>query len=109
VPAGIIAYKFMANMCYTVGWIAEFLLAGIPFLLEPVLYDPAGADPRSPEFALRKPALVRDTIEEFSKPVYQVDVLKVEFPVIMAHVGAVYSRDEALEAFRAVDRVARCP
>ena len=72
--------------------------AGIPFLLEPVVYDPAGADPRGAEFARRKPALVRDTIEEFSKPVYQVDVLKVEFPVIMAHVGAVYSRDEALEA-----------
>lgn len=83
--------------------------AGIPFLLEPVVYDPAGADPRGAEFARRKPALVRDTIEEFSKPVYQVDVLKVEFPVIMAHVGAVYSRDEVLEAFRAVDRVARCP
>jgi tagatose 1,6-diphosphate aldolase len=83
--------------------------AGIPFLLEPVVYDPAGADPRSAEFAARKPVLVRDTIEEFSKPVYQVDVLKVEFPVIMAHVGTVYDRAAAIDAFRAVDQVARCP
>lgn len=83
--------------------------AGIPFLLEPVVYDPSGADLRGPHFAARKPAMVRDTIEEFSRPDYKVDVLKVEFPVIMAHVGTVYSRDQALDAFRAVDRVARCP
>jgi tagatose 1,6-diphosphate aldolase len=38
-----------------------------------------------------------------------VDVHKVEFPIIMAHVGTVYSREEALAAFRAVDEVARCP
>jgi tagatose 1,6-diphosphate aldolase len=83
--------------------------AGLPFLLEPVVYDPAGADPRGPDFARRKPALVRETMQEFSKPVYQVDVLKVEFPVITAHLGTVYSREEALDAFRAVDEVARCP
>jgi len=83
--------------------------AGIPFLLEPVVYDPAGADPRSPEFARRKPALVRETMLEFSKPCYRVDVLKVEFPIITAHVGTVYSREEALDAFRAIDEVAGCP
>jgi tagatose 1,6-diphosphate aldolase len=83
--------------------------AGIPFLLEPVVYCPTGADPRGADFARRKPALVRDTIEEFSRPVYQIDVLKVEFPVMMAHVGTVYSREAACDAFRAVDAVARCP
>jgi tagatose 1,6-diphosphate aldolase len=83
--------------------------AGVPFLLEPVVYDRAGGDPRGPDFARRKPALVRDTIEEFSKPEYNVDVLKVEFPVIAAHIGSVYTRAEALDCFRAVDAVAGCP
>jgi tagatose 1,6-diphosphate aldolase len=83
--------------------------AEIPFLLEPVVYDPAGGDLRGPEFARRKPALVRDTIKEFSRPVYKVDVLKVEFPVILPHVGSVYTRDQALDAFRAIDEVAGCP
>ena len=62
--------------------------AAVPFLLEPVVYDPAGADPRGLEFARRKPALVRATMEEFSSPRYRVDVLKVEFPVQTAHLGA---------------------
>jgi tagatose 1,6-diphosphate aldolase len=83
--------------------------AGIPFLLEPVVYDSAGADVRGPDFGRRKPALVRDTIEEFSKPIYKVDVLKVEFPVSPGNIGKLYSREEALDAFRAVDAVARCP
>jgi len=89
------------------GW--ECDAAGVPFLLEPVVYDPAGADPKGVEFARRKPRLVRETIEEFSKPVYRVDVLKVEFPVTLAHIGTAYSREEALGAFRALDDVARCP
>jgi len=83
--------------------------AGVPFLLEPVVYDPAGADPRSLEFNRRKPALVRNTIEEFSKPVYRVDVLKVEFPAMTAHIGSAYTREEALDCFRAADAAARCP
>jgi len=81
----------------------------VPFLLEPVVYDPAGADPRGLDFARRKPALVRATIEEFSKPVYKVDVLKVEFPVMTACVGSAYTRAEALDCFRAIDAVAGCP
>jgi tagatose 1,6-diphosphate aldolase len=83
--------------------------AGLPFLLEPVVYDPAGSDPRGIDFARRKPALVRATIEEFSRPVYKVDVLKVEFPVIAAQIGSAYSREEALNFFREVDAVAACP
>lgn len=39
--------------------------AGMPFLLEPVVYDPAGADPRSPEFAAAKPGLVSRTMRDF--------------------------------------------
>lgn len=83
--------------------------AGVPFLLEPVVYDTAGADPRGLDFARRKPGLVRATMEEFSSPRYRVDVLKVEFPVMPAHLGAAYSRAEALDAYRAIDAVARCP
>jgi tagatose 1,6-diphosphate aldolase len=88
---------------------AECANAGLPFLLEPVVYDPLGSDPRSPEFAARKPALVRDTVEEFSRPVYQVDLLKIEFPAAPAHVGSAYTRAQALDAFRELDRAARCP
>jgi tagatose 1,6-diphosphate aldolase len=83
---------------------AECASAGLPFLLEPVVYHPEGLP-----FADRKPDLVRDTVAEFSRPVYQVDVLKIEFPATPAHIGSAYSRAQALDAFRALDEVARCP
>jgi len=53
----------------------------VPFFLESVGYSPAGGDERSPEFAKAKPEIVKRTMEEFSKPQYKVDVLKVEVPV----------------------------
>jgi tagatose 1,6-diphosphate aldolase len=89
----------------------------VPFFLEPVVYDASGLDPRSLEFARQKPRWVIETIAEFSKCVYKVDVLKVEFPVIAAYVegAAVYSgeraygMEEALEHFRAADAAARLP
>jgi tagatose 1,6-diphosphate aldolase len=91
--------------------------ANMPFLLEPVVYDPAGSPPRSLEFAKRKPDLVVRTMEEFSKPVYKVDILKVEYPVIAAFVESspVYkgekaqSHKEALDWFRAADSAAGRP
>jgi tagatose 1,6-diphosphate aldolase len=70
----------------------------MPFLLEPVTYD---AKP------LRKPELVVRTMEEFSKPVYKVDVLKVEFPVVAG--APEWTRAEALEWYRAAGRAARIP
>jgi tagatose 1,6-diphosphate aldolase len=89
----------------------------VPFFLEPLVYDANGLDPRSPEFARQKPHWVIDTIAEFSKSVYQVDVLKVEFPVITAYVEGsavykgqrVYTVEEALEYFRAADAAAQLP
>jgi tagatose 1,6-diphosphate aldolase len=89
----------------------------VPFFLEPVVYDAGGLDPRSLEFARKKPRWVIETIAEFSKPDYKVDVLKVEFPVIAAFVegSAVYSGEraygmqEALEHFQAADAAARLP
>lgn len=91
--------------------------AGVPFLLEPVVYDPSGADPRGAEFAKRKPGLVVRTMREFSKPRYRVDVLKVEFPVNVSRVAsngasgveAVHSREEALDWYRQADAAAGCP
>ncbi|MBV9677914.1 MAG: tagatose 1,6-diphosphate aldolase [Acidobacteriaceae bacterium] len=90
---------------------------GLPFFLEPVVYDPNGLDQHSLEFAKRKPQWVVDTVREFSKDVYKVDILKVEFPVIAAYVEGcavytgqrAYTLDEALEWFRAADAAARRP
>jgi tagatose 1,6-diphosphate aldolase len=67
----------------------------MPFLLEPVTYD---CEPR------RKPELIVQTMEEFAKPVYKVDVLKVEFPVVAG--APEWTRAEAIEWFRAADRAA---
>ncbi|MBV8817479.1 MAG: tagatose 1,6-diphosphate aldolase, partial [Acidobacteriaceae bacterium] len=39
--------------------------AGLPFFLEPVGYEPAGLDPRGPEFARLKPEIVIRSMREF--------------------------------------------
>jgi tagatose 1,6-diphosphate aldolase len=70
----------------------------MPFLLEPVTYDVT---------PLTKPGLVIRTMEEFSKPVYNVDVLKVEFPVSAG--APEWSHPEALEWYRAADQAAAVP
>lgn len=87
---------------------AECMHYEIPFFLEFVGYDPAGGDEKGPEYARLKPEIVRRSMEEFSKPQYHVDVLKVEIPVNAEFVEGssvfkgqkVYSRAEALEHFR---------
>lgn len=89
----------------------------MPFFLEPVGYDAGGLDPRSSEFARRKPEIVIRSMEEFSKEIYAVDVLKVEFPVNISFVEGsgvnggewVYSREQALEYYRQADAAARVP
>ena len=70
----------------------------MPFLLEPVTYDTT---------PLRKPDLVVRTMEEFSKPVYKVDVLKVEFPVVAG--ASEWTRPEALAWYRTADQAASVP
>jgi tagatose 1,6-diphosphate aldolase len=70
----------------------------MPFLLEPVTYD---VDAR------RKPEAVVRTIEEFSNPVYGVDVLKIEFPVVAG--AREWSHAEALAWYRAADQAAGLP
>ena len=79
----------------------------VPFFLEIIPYQD-GLDEKSPQFARCKPAILASAMQEFSKPHYWVDVLKVGVPVTMAYVegssassGAfVHTRAEALDLFR---------
>jgi len=80
----------------------------IPFFLEFVGYDPEGGDEKGLEYAKRKPKVVIGSMEEFCKPQYGVDVLKVEVPVNMKFVEGVqafkgtaaYNRQQAMDLFR---------
>jgi tagatose 1,6-diphosphate aldolase len=74
----------------------------IPFFLEFVGYED-GADEKAFDYAKKKPEIVIESMREFTKDHYGVDVLKVEVPVNMKFVeGAkcfagqkAYSRKEA--------------
>jgi tagatose 1,6-diphosphate aldolase len=89
----------------------------IPFFLEFVGYDPKGGDEKGLEFAKIKPEVVKRSMEEFSKPQYFVDVLKVEIPINAEYVEGssvykgqkAYTRAEALQHFRESAGVARKP
>jgi len=89
----------------------------IPFFLEFVGYDPKGGDEKGLEYAKQKPEIVRKSMEEFSKPQYKVDVLKVEVPINAEYVEGsgvykgqkAYSREEALKHFRESAAVAAKP
>jgi len=78
----------------------------VPFFLECICYE-EGVDEKGLEFARKKPEAVMDYMQEFSKPQYGVDVLKVEVPVNMAFVKgtkackgeSAYTREEAKEWF----------
>ena len=87
---------------------AECVANDIPFFLEFVGYDPKGGDEKGLEYAKRKPEIVTKSVQEFSKPQYYVDVLKVEVPINAEFVEGcsvykgqkAYSRAEALDHFR---------
>lgn len=89
----------------------------IPFFLEFVGYDPKGGDEKGFEFAKIKPEVVLKSMEEFGKPQYKVDVLKVEVPVNAEFVEgssvfkgqSAYSRKEALDYYRKAAQVAEKP
>jgi tagatose 1,6-diphosphate aldolase len=95
----------------------ECAAADVPFFLEVIAYDEAAGDAKSLEFARAKPRLVRAYMEEFSKPQYGVDILKVEVPVNLAFVEGTkafagqkaYSRSEAMGHFRDAAGAARKP
>jgi tagatose 1,6-diphosphate aldolase len=87
---------------------AECAAVDAPFFLEPLAYDDNIGDEKGFEFAKVKPKYVTRYMEEFSKPRYGVDVLKVEVPVNMKFVQgtrafsgqAAYTHQEAMELFR---------
>ncbi len=89
----------------------------IPFFLEFVGYDPKGGDEKGLEYAKAKPDIVKRSMEEFSKPQYMVDVLKVEVPINAEFVEGsavykgqkAYTREEALKHFREAAAIAAKP
>ena len=87
----------------------------IPFYLELLSYDANNADNGSKEFAKVKPHKVMEMMKEFSKPRYQVDVLKVEVPVNMKYVEGfaegevVYTKEEAAKYFKEQSEATNLP
>ena len=96
---------------------AECETLEIPFFLEFVGYDPKGGDEKGLEYAKIKPEIVRRSMEEFSKPQYMVDILKVEVPINADYVEGssvfkgqkAYTREDALKHFREAAAVAGKP
>jgi len=94
----------------------ECTASDVPFFLELVGYE-EGGDEKGIGFARKKPEVVARGMEEFSKPQYGVDVLKVEVPVNMAFVAgtkackgdAAYTCDQAKEHFRHAAAAAKKP
>ena len=94
----------------------ECKAADVPFFLEFVGYE-EGGDEKGFEYAKKKPQIVTASMEEFSKPQYGVDVLKVEVPVNMTYVTgskafkgfSAYSREEAKDHFRRAAAAAKKP
>lgn len=87
----------------------------MPFYLELLSYDANNADNGSKEFAKVKPHKVIEMMKEFSKPRYQVDVLKVEVPVNMKYVEGfaegevVYTKEEAAKYFKEQSEATNLP
>ena len=79
----------------------------IPFFLEIIGYE-EGLDEKGLEYAKKKPEIVMAYMREFSKPKYNVDVLKLEVPINMKFVEGTksfkgekaYTKAEAQELFR---------
>ncbi|SQF05001.1 tagatose 1,6-diphosphate aldolase [Streptococcus equi subsp. zooepidemicus] len=87
----------------------------IPFFLELLTYDEAITDNQSVAFAKLKAHKVNEAMKVFSAERFGVDVLKVEVPVNMAYVEgfaegeAVYSKEEAMQAFRDQEAASHLP
>lgn len=97
---------------------AECSYNDIPFFLEFLGYGKDGGDWKNdPELARQKPDIVRRSIEEFSRDIYNVNVLKIEIPVNLKFVRGtnafqgeeVYDRAEALRHFANSARAANHP
>jgi tagatose 1,6-diphosphate aldolase len=88
----------------------------VPFFLEFVGYQ-EGADEKGLDYAKKKPHIVTESMREFTKDRYGVDVLKVEVPVNMKFVEGVkcfagqkaYSKKDAIDLFHQAANVATKP
>jgi tagatose 1,6-diphosphate aldolase len=88
----------------------------IPFFLEFVGYE-EGADEKGFEYAKKKPEIVTESMREFTKDRYGVDVLKVEVPVNMKFVEGskvfagqkAYNKKEAADLFLKAAKAATKP
>jgi tagatose 1,6-diphosphate aldolase len=85
----------------------ECVANDVPFFLEIIGYE-EGMDEKGLEFAKKKPEIVMAYMREFSKPRYNVDVLKLEVPINMKFVEGTrsfkgekaYTKAQAMEFFR---------
>jgi tagatose 1,6-diphosphate aldolase len=88
----------------------------IAFFLEFVGYE-EGADEKGLDFATKKPRIVTESMREFTKDRYGVDVMKVEVPINMKFVEGTktfggqkaYSKQDAMDHFRRSAEVATRP
>ena len=88
----------------------------VPYFLEFVGYD-EGTDEKGLDYAKKKPHIVTESMREFTKDRYGVDVLKVEVPVNMKFVEGTksfagqkaYSKKEAIDLFHTAANVATKP
>jgi tagatose 1,6-diphosphate aldolase len=88
----------------------------IPFFLEFVGYE-EGVDEKGFDYAKKKPQVVTESMREFTKDRYGVDVMKVEVPVNMKFVEGsksyagqkAYSKKEAIDFFHQAAKVATKP
>lgn len=89
----------------------------IPFFLEPLAYKET-YDMQGFAFACLKPQYVYAIMEEFSKPYYGVDILKVEVPINSAYLAGsrayqggeiAYDHQTALEHLKATASAAKKP
>lgn len=83
----------------------------LAFLLEPLVYPFAGAANASHDYVedkTKRPELVIDTVREFAKPRYGVDIFKLETPVPADKVPDPDAKDAAVAEtrrwFEAIDR-----
>lgn len=95
---------------------AECAGEDLPLFAEFVGYDDS-IDEKGMDYAKKKPEIVTRSMEEFSKPQYAIDVLKVEVPVNMAFVAgarsckgeSAYTKDQAKDHFRRAAAAAKKP
>ena len=87
---------------------AECKALDMPHFFELLAYDVHGEDESGVAYAKRKPAIVNESIKEFTKDRYGVDVMKLEAPVMMKNVAGTkafqgeqaYTKEEAMQHFR---------